>query len=128
MKKLGLGVAIVAIVVGCVWFVKQYRCHKRNAEFTQRIAAITRDADEQLKIGTKKADVARFYTEHKIHFQVIVRPDGGYEAIGALYTIGGCAPLGCGTDRALIGVRAKVDGDGTVIAKPEVADMYVDCF
>jgi hypothetical protein len=55
-------------------------------------------------------------TEHKITFEVVTWPykDGGYEAIGTLYTIGGCAPLGCGTDRALIGVRVKVDAVGTV--------------
>ena len=129
MKKLGFGVAIAVVVVGSVWVVKQYRCHQRNAEFDRRIATIKRDADEQLKIGAKKGDVARFYTEHKIPFEVVTWPDkdGGFEAIGTLYTIGGCAPLGCGSDRALIDVSAKVDADGTVIGKPEVVDMYTDC-
>lgn len=127
MKKLGFGIAVAVIVAGSVWVVKQYRCHQRNAEFARRIATIERDADEQLKIGTKKAYVALFYSEHKIPFQVAKWPDGGYEAIGTLYTIGGCAPLGCGSNRALIGVRVKVDADGTVIGKPEVVDMYTDC-
>ena len=129
MKKLGLGIMIAAVVVGSVWLLKQDRCHQRNAEFARRIATIRQDADEQLKIGTKKAEVARFYTEHKIPFEVIMWPykGGGYEAIGTLYTIGGCAPSGCGTDRALIGVRVKVDADGTVIGKAEVVDMYTDC-
>jgi len=35
--------------------------------------------------------------------------------------------LGCGTDDALIGVRVKVDADGTVTGEPEVVDMYTNC-
>ena len=123
-----IGGAIV--VVGLGWFgVKQYRCQRRNAAFERRIGSIKQDAREQLKIGTKKADVARFHTEHKIPFEFVSRPfkEGGSESIGTLYTIGGCAPLGCGTDNALIGVRVKVDADGTVIGEPEVVSIYRDC-
>ncbi len=88
---------------------------------------IKQDAHEQLKVGTKKDDVARFYTGHEIPFEVARFKDVGSEVIGTLYTIGGCAPLGCGTDNALIGVRVRVDVDGTVIGEPEVVDMYTDC-
>lgn len=49
------------------------------------------------------------------------------EATGTLYTTGGCAPLGCGTDRALIGVRVKIDADGTVSGEPVIVAFYVDC-
>ena len=129
VKKLVLAITIAVIVVGSVWFVKQYRCQRRNADFARRLANIKQDAGEQLKIGAKKADVTRFYTERKTPFEVVTwsYKDGGQEAIGTLYTIGGCAPLGCGSDRALIGVRVKVDADGTVIGEPEVLDMYTDC-
>ena len=122
--------AVAIVVVGSGWFgVKQYHCQQRNAAFARRIVSIQQDADEQLKIGTKKADVARFYIQHKIPFEVVSWPfeDGGSEAIGTLYTIGGCAPLGCGTDRALIGVRVKVNANGTVVGEPEVVNMYADC-
>ena len=51
----------------------------------------------------------------------------GTEAIGTLYTTGGCSPFGCGSDRLLIGVRVRVDADGTVIGEPEVVSMYTDC-
>jgi hypothetical protein len=123
-----IGGAIV--VVGLGWFgAKQYRCQRRNAAFVRRIVSIKQDAHEQLKIGTKKANVARFYTEHKIPFEVVSWPfkDGGSEAIGTLYTIGGCAPLGCGNDNALIGVRVKVDADGAAVGEPEVVSIYTDC-
>ena len=80
------------------------------------------DAHKQLKVGTKKGEVTRFYSEHEIPFEVVRFTDTGFEAIGTLYTIGGCAPLGCGTDNAL-----KVDADGTVTGEPEVVDMYTDC-
>jgi hypothetical protein len=107
---------------------------QRNADFARRIESIKQDAHEQLKIGRKKDDVARFYTEHKIPFEVVSWPfkDGesevtGTEAIGTLYTNGGCPPFGCGSDRALIGVRVRVDADGAVIGKPDVVSMYTDC-
>jgi hypothetical protein len=35
--------------------------------------------------------------------------------------------LGCGTDEALIGVRVKVDAEGTVTGEPKVVDMYTNC-
>lgn len=109
-----------------VWRKALPRCQRRNAAFEQRIRNIEKDAHDQLKIGTKKTDVARFYTEHKIPFEVVSWA-GGFQALGTLFTIGGCSPLGCGTDAALIGVRVKVDADGTVVGKPEVVSMYTNC-
>jgi hypothetical protein len=115
--------AAIVLVAGISWFgIKQYRCKQRNAAFSRRVKIVEQDAHKQLKVGTKQKDVGRFYTEHKIPFEVV-----GSEAIGTLYTTGGCAPLGCGTDNALIGVRVKVDADGTVTGEPEVVDMYTDC-
>ena len=132
MKPLrwSITVATAIIVVGSGWYgVKQYHCHQRNTAFARRIESIKQDAHKQLRIGAKKADVARFYNEHKIPFEVVSWPfkDGGAEAIGTLFTIGGCAPLGCATDHTLIGVRVEVDADGTVIGEPEVVSMYTDC-
>ena len=124
----GIGGGVV--LAGLFWFgVREYRCHRRNAEFANRIAVIRQDAQAQLKIGTTKADVARFYTAHQIPFEVVSLPhkDEGFEAIGTLYTTGGCAPVGCGTDDALIRVHVKVDATGTTIGEPEVVDMYTDC-
>ena len=67
------------------------------------------------------------YKEHEIPFEVLRFGDRGFQAIGTLYTMGGCAPLGCGTDAALIGVRVQVDAEGTVTGEPEVVDMYTNC-
>jgi hypothetical protein len=126
-SRIAIAAAIV-LVAGIGWFgLKQYRCKQRNAAFLRRIKFIKQDAHKQLKVGTKKDDVARFYTEHEIPFEVARFKDKDSEVIGTLYTIGGCAPLGCGTDNALIGVRVKVDAEGTVIGEPEVVDMYTDC-
>ena len=132
MKPLKWGITIAAAIVLAIagWFgVNQYRCQRRNAAFARRIESIKQDAHDQLRIGTKKADVARFYAEHKIPFEVVSLPfkDGRAEAIGTLYTVGGCAPLGCGTDNALIGVRVKVDAGGTVTGEPEIVSIYTDC-
>ena len=135
MKPLSWIISVAAALVfgfGCAGM--KLHCRQRNADLTGRIESIKKDAREQLKIGTKKADVARFYTEHKIPFEVVSMPfkDGeslvtGTEAIGTLYTNGGCPPFGCGSDRLLIGVRVRVDADGTVIGEPEVVSMYTDC-
>ncbi len=38
-----------------------------------------------------------------------------------------CENLACGDDSSLIGVRVKVDIDGTVLADPVVIGMYTDC-
>jgi len=128
------GVAIAAaifLIAGISWFgIHRYRiarerlngCEKRNAVFNRRVEDIKRDAEEQLKVGANKAEITRFFTAHGIPFEIT-----SSEAVGTLYTTGGCAPLGCGTDRALIGVRVKIDALGTVMDKPVVVGMYVDC-
>ena len=131
MKKIKarFALAFVIVLAGVVgWFgIKQYRCKRRNAEFSRRIEIVEKDAREQLKVGTKKDAVARFYQQHEIPFEVVRFDDTGFQAIGTLYTIGGCAPLGCGTDDALIGVRVNVDAEGTVTGEPKVVSMYTNC-
>jgi hypothetical protein len=131
MKRIKIRVAIAFVIVsaGVVGWVgtKQYRCKKRNAEFSRRIEVVEKDAREQLKVGTKKDSVARFYKEHEIPFEVVRWDDTEFQAIGTLFTIGGCAPLGCGTDNALIGVRVRVDAEGTVTGEPKVVNMYTNC-
>jgi hypothetical protein len=89
----------IVLVAGMSWFgVKEYRCKQRNAALSRRVKLVEQDAHEQLKVGTSRKDVARFYKEHGIPFRVVHIIDTN-EAIGTLYTTGGCAPLGCGTDK-----------------------------
>ena len=127
--KSRVALALVIVLAGVAgWFAtKQYRCKRRNAEFSRRIEIVEKDAREQIKVGTKKDAVARFYKEHEIPFEVVRVNDMGFQAIGTLYTIGGCEPLGCGTDEALIGVRVQVDEEGTVTGELRVVDMYTNC-
>ena len=115
--------AAVVLISGIRWFgVKQHRCKQPDAAFARKIEAIKHDAHDELKIGTKQADVARFFAEHSIPLTIV-----DSEAIGTLHTFGGCAPLGCGTNSALIGVRVKLDGTGSVAEEPKVVAMYTDC-
>jgi len=69
MKRIKSSVAFALFIVlaGVVgWFgTKQYRCKRRNAEFSRRIEIVEKDAREQLKVGTRKDAVARFYKEHE---------------------------------------------------------------
>ena len=115
-------IAAIVVFAGVSWFgLKQYRCKQRNAAFAQRVESIKQDAREGLTIGTKKGDVAGFFVEHSIPFTIY-----GSDAFGSLRT-SGCAPFGCGTDSALIGVRVKLDEEGTVIEEPTVSGLYADC-
>jgi hypothetical protein len=115
-------VALIVVIAGLGFFgLREYRCKLRGAAFARQVESLKRDAAEELKIGTNKNDVARFFAEHKIPFAILES-----EAYGSFRT-SGCAPLGCGTDRAFIGVRVEVDGAGTVTEAPKVFGMYQDC-
>ncbi|HVH69863.1 MAG TPA: hypothetical protein VNB49_01975 [Candidatus Dormibacteraeota bacterium] len=113
---------VILAVGGASWFgLKRIRCTRRSAAFTRQIESIKRDARAQLKVGANKADVARFFVEHGIPFDI-----SESQATGTLRT-SGCAPLGCGTDSAIIGVRVKLNGTGAVTDEPTVVGMYTDC-
>jgi hypothetical protein len=46
----------------------------------------------------------------------------GYEYEGTI-TTKGCAPAGCGSDRAILGLRVKADSNGTVVGESVVGDL-----
>ena len=120
-RRILLSVAAL-IVAGFAWFgVKQARCNWRNDAFARQVDLIKQDAHERLKVGTKKADVARFFQEHNVPFEVV-----GSQVYGTLRTTG-CAPLGCGTDAGMIGVRVDLDAAGAVAREAIVVGMYTDC-
>jgi hypothetical protein len=100
---------------------KNESCKKREVDYEKQIKNIETDAYNQLKIGTKKADVAKFFSVHRIPFDFFES-----EAHGTLST-SGCAPIGCGTDSALIGVSVKLSQAGTVTEEPKVVALYTDC-
>jgi hypothetical protein len=122
LKQRRVAVAVMVVIAGLGLFgLREYRCKLRGVGFARQVESLKRDAAEDLKIGTNKSDVARFFAEHKIPFAILES-----EAYGSLRT-SGCAPLGCGTDAAFIGVRVKLDGAGTVTEAPKVFGMYQDC-
>jgi hypothetical protein len=66
-------VVAIVVIAGVSWFaLKRIDCERRNAAFARKIKAIKQDAHEQLKIGTKKAEVARFFAEHSISFTTVI--------------------------------------------------------
>jgi hypothetical protein len=125
VKALALSIAIgvaAAVIAGAIWLERRHLdCKRRSAAFVQQVDDIRREAREELKIGAGKADIARFYEKRGIHFLM-----SDSEATGTLLT-SGCSPLGCGTDEALIGVRVKVNKQGTVTEEPQVVDLYANC-
>jgi len=103
------------------WGLTRARCMKRGAEFNARVEEIKNKAHDKLKIGTHKDDVARFFAENSIPVFITK-----LEARGTVFTTG-CSPVGCGTNKALIGVAVELDESGTVKAELVVIGMYTDC-
>jgi hypothetical protein len=85
------------------------------------VETLKREVHEKLKIGAKKDAVIRFFAENGIPLSF-----SRDEASGTIYTTG-CAPSGCGSDAALLGLRVKVDEAGTVVPEPVVSSLYTDC-
>jgi len=118
---IGLVIALSISSVGCLYRYHSATCKQRGAAYSARVEKLKRDAHEKLKIGTKKDAVIRFFAENDI--PVTFYPN---EASGTIYT-SGCAPSGCGSDAALLGLRVKVDEAGTVVSEPVVGAIYTNC-
>jgi hypothetical protein len=119
--------AVLVAIVGVSWFgLRQYNCQQRNAAFGREIEAIRQDAHAQIKVGTKKADVAQFFARHNISFNISQFTSSESLASGFIKT-SGCAPLGCGSDVAVINVRVRLDGAGAATEEPKVVGIYTNC-
>jgi hypothetical protein len=72
--------------------------------------------------------VARFFASENVPL-TFDQIGQDYQATGTLYLEGlaECENFACGDDGALIGVRVKVDANGTVMSDPIVIGMYTDC-
>jgi hypothetical protein len=86
-----------------------------------RTETLKREAQEKLKVGTNKEAIVRFFAENNIPL-TFTRS----EASGAIPVVG-CAPKGCGSDAAILGVRVEINETGTVISPPVVGGIYSDC-
>jgi hypothetical protein len=106
---------------GCLYRYQNANCKKRGAAYKAKAEKLERDAHEKLVIGTKKDMVIRFFQENGIP---VTFTRG--EASGTIYMTG-CAPSGCGSDEALLGLRVKVDDAGSVISEPQVGGIYTNC-
>ena len=89
--------------------------------FGRRVEIIKHDAHAQIKLGTTKSDVARFFTEHNIPFAISESLASGSIAAS------GCAPFGCGSDAALINVRVRLNEAGAATEEPKVVGIYTNC-
>jgi hypothetical protein len=122
-KRYRAAVIATAVIAFAGWIgFREYRCRLRGDAFANLIARLKSDAAENLKVGAPKADLDRFFSDHKIPYEV-----QGSQAFGTLRTQG-CAPFGCFKDTAFIGVRVELDETGKVKEPPKVFGMYQDCF
>ena len=117
----GLVIVLLINTVGCLYRYRSATCKQRGDAYSERVETLKRESHEKLKIGTRKDAVIRFFAENGI--PVTFNRD---EASGTIYTRG-CAPSGCGSDAALLGLRVKVDEAGTVVSEPVVGAIYTDC-
>lgn len=117
----GLVIVLLISSVGCLYRHHSTACKQRGAAYSARVEALKREAHEKLNIGSKKDAVVRFFVENGI--PVTFSRD---EASGTI-SMSGCAPSGCGSDAALLGLRVKVDEAGTVVSEPDVGALYINC-
>jgi hypothetical protein len=111
----------LVIVLPLFYRYQSPACKQRGASFEARVERLKRDARKSLRIGTTKDAVVRFFAENGIPVTILRG-----EVTGAV-TVSGCAPAGCGSDVALLGLRVGVDNNGTVITEPVVGALYSDC-
>ena len=122
-------VLTVILVAGYVlfgWMFYPYQsadCKERGRTYRLRVEKLKDDARMALRIGTHQEDVIRFFQENGLPVSF---DKGVSEYEGTIYTKG-CAPAGCGSDDALLGLRVKVDSAGTVVAEPVVGALYTNC-
>ena len=102
------------------WRLARIACEERGAALTRRIESVRQNAREEVKIGSKKAIVSRFFAEQGMAFDI-----SNSEAFGTVHATG-CGPAHCG-DGVLIGVRVKFDPADTVTEEPTVETLYDDC-
>lgn len=135
MKKTEKRVLIVTVVLLMVallawgysefgWMFYPYHsaaCQQRAKAYEARIETLKRDAHERLKIGTPKEDVMRFFKDNGLPVSLT-----GNEYEGTIST-DGCAPAGCGSDAALLGLRVKADRSGAVAGEPIIGAIYTNC-
>ncbi len=125
-------VAVLALVL-LTWAFYQYgwafyryqstACKVQGKEYSARVEKLKRDARERLRIGTNREQVVQFFRDNglPVSFDTI---NNEYE--GTIYTKG-CAPAGCGSDDALLGLRVKVDSSGMVVGEPIIGAIYTNC-
>src|SRR4051812_39943834 len=120
-QMLAIVVLAFALVQTSCYRYQSAACKQRGAAYTARVEKLRRDAHEKLIIGTKKDTIIHFFAENRIPISFIAG-----EASGTIST-SGCAPAGCGSDAAYLGLRVKVDDVGTVTSEPVVGALYADC-
>ncbi len=131
--KTKLAILAVLALVLLTWAFHQYgwafyryqsaACKVQGKEYSARVEKLKRDAREKLKIGTDRKEVVQFFRDNGIPVSLDTINS---EDEGTIYTKG-CAPAGCGSDDALLGLRVKVDSSGTVTGEPVVGAIYTNC-
>jgi hypothetical protein len=97
-------------------------CKQRRAAFDARADALEKAARTGLKVGSKRNELVWFFVKNEISLSVV-----GSLATGDIHTTG-CAPIGCTSDEAIIGLRVEINEAGTVTSEPVVVRRYTSCY
>ncbi len=121
--------ALVTASAGGYWgwglYQEHQACLRRGAALDARIERLKREANERLKIGTRKEDAVRFLKENgmSVAFYAVYGPT----RIEGMTTQRGCVQIfGCG-DEVTIVLDADVDAEGTVVGAPRFDERLMDC-
>ena len=124
-----VGIAVVLAIVLAGWIIFRWRsvaCKQRGLALDHRVATLRREAHDKLKVGTKKSDVVRFFTQNGFSYNdSVVEIDNHNELEGYIFALG-CSDVGC-WDAAEIRIELDVDQLGTVQSAPVVKLVYPDC-
>jgi hypothetical protein len=111
--------------VGLSWYCGHSQCERRGAALDAKIENLKQEAPRSIVIGTKRADILRFFRENGLHasFYELGSPQ---LIVGTASEVGCSHSFGCG-NQVGIRVEVKVDGQGSAVSAPTVDSMYTDC-
>lgn len=127
MRKL----VCVLLCVGAVWLIASRAydrtCQRHEAAFQQRLAELRQHSSMALKVGTKRADVLSFLSQHGL--QIVANDKAQVRA--RMYTSRGCdRGWGCsvGPDGAAIRLTVSFDETDATNSEPVITGSYAgDC-
>jgi hypothetical protein len=116
-------IAAVLVAVALAQADSLRKCKQRGEQYSARKAKLERDAEEKLRPGVAREDVAQFFADHGLPFY--------FNELAGVATgtieLKGCGPhFGCG-DSAILHLETFFDRKGTRLKSMRVVGYYNNC-